>query len=126
LTPNLGQWANEEISHLPHAIVAARREYEAWFVAAIESLRGVRHIDNGATYGDDPESKRDAKGVISRFMPQNAAYDPVADQPALSAVFDFGQTYQRSSSFRKLVKELCRVLTELGHKPTVPAEWLSE
>jgi hypothetical protein len=121
--PNLEQWANEEISHLPHTIVAARREYEAWFVAALESLRGVHRIGSRATYTDDPEAKRDAKGIVSRFMPRIAAYDSVADQPALSSLFDLGQAYRGASSFRKLVTELCRVLTELGQQPVMPPEW---
>lgn len=124
--PQMLAWVREVASHVPCAIVMARREYEAWFLASIESLRGVRGISLNAGYRTDPEQKSDAKGTVRRFTPRNDPYTPTADQPALSAVFDFSQAYRRASSFRKLVKELCRVLTELGQQPEIPADWVAE
>ena len=59
-------------------------------------------------------------------MPQNTRYSETADQPALSALFDLGMAYRRASSFRKLVKELCRILEELGHEPVIPPDWSIE
>ena len=106
-------------------LALARREYEAWFLAAIESLRGKRRIRPDAAYAADPEAIRDAKGTLSRFMPARTPYRETTDQPALSAQFDLGLAYQRASSFRKLVRELCRILRELGHQPVIPSEWTS-
>jgi len=103
----------------------ARREFESWFLAAIESLRGERNISEDAVYVGDPEQERSAKAEVGKFM-QNFNYSPTADQPALSARFDMGMAYRRTSSFRKLVKELCRILVELGLTPTVPPEWSLE
>ena len=124
--PNMLVWAQEVIPQMPCGVVMARREYEAWFLAAIESLRGQRRIHQDAAYLDDPEQVRAAKAALSRFMPQNTPYSETADQPALSALFDLRTAYQQASSFRKLVKELCRILEELGHEPAVPLDWSKE
>ena len=104
----------------------ARREYEAWFLAAIESLRGQRRIHPEAAYSQDPEHVGGAKRAVSLFMPSGTPYSETADQPALSALFDLGMAYRRASSFRKLVKELCRLLAELGQEPVIPSDWSTE
>ena len=122
LVPNLTRWASEE-TFLPCAIVLARREYEAWFLASLESLRSERGVRENASYVPDPEAKGSAKDALSRFMPRNAPYQPTTHQAAFSARFDLAQAYQRASSFRKLVRELCRVLTACDHQPIIPDDW---
>ena len=122
--PSMRNWAQEVMPQMPCGIVMARREYEAWFLAAIESLRGQRRIHQEAIYLDDPEQIRAAKGALDQFMPQNMPYSETADQPALSALFDLGDAYRRASSFRKLVKELCRLIEELGQEPVIPSKWV--
>lgn len=124
--PNMLAWAREVVPAMPCGVVMARREYEAWFLAAIESLRGQRGIRSDADYLQDPEQVRAAKGVVSRFMPLNTPYAETADQPALSALLDLGMAHRRASSFRKLVRELCRLLEELGQEPVVPPDWSQE
>ena len=121
--PNMLVWAREVAPELPCGVVMARREYEAWFLAAIESLRGQRKISPEATYPNNPEQVRDAKGTVERLMMPGTHYAGTADQPALSALFDLRTAYRRASSFRKLVKELCRLLEELGYEPIVPSDW---
>ena len=125
LIPQMTQWAQEAVPPLPCAVIMARREYEAWFLAAIKSLRGKRRISDQAQYDRNPEERRGAKGVVSRFMPPNKPYSETADQVALSAEFDLGQAYRHASSFRKLVKEVCRLLKKLGHSPAIPEHWLA-
>jgi hypothetical protein len=49
-------------SDVPSAVVLARREYEAWFLAAAESLRGQRGLPDDLDSPPDPEAVRDAKG----------------------------------------------------------------
>lgn len=124
--PSMLAWAQEVIPQMPCGVIMARREYEAWFLAAIESLRGQHGIGQDAAYQSNPEQVRDAKGAVGSFMPHKVFYAPTADQPSLSARFDLGAAYRRASSFRKLVKELCRILEELGHEPVVPPEWIEE
>src|SRR6266545_5835080 len=68
------------------AVVIANREKEAWYLAAIESLRGSRGIPEDALTPADPEAIRGAKGWLARAM--GRSYSEVTDQPALSARFD--------------------------------------
>ena len=42
LGPTVQAWAAAVATHIPCSVVIAHREYEAWFLAAIESLRGYR------------------------------------------------------------------------------------
>ena len=99
--PNLRTWAGAVVAHLPCAIVLARREYEAWLLAAVESLRGQRGIVASAAYEADPEARRDAKRDLRRLT-ERGSYSPTADQAALTATFDLSTAYRRCSSFQKL------------------------
>jgi len=65
-------------------VVLAKSEYEAWFLAALDSLRGQRRIQADAMSPDEPEEIRDAKGRLRQETPRNQPYDPVDDQAALT------------------------------------------
>jgi hypothetical protein len=56
-------------------------------------------------------------------MINKGPYSPTVHQAAFTAKFDLAHAYRRCSSFRKLVKELCRVLEAAGYSPTVPLDW---
>lgn len=118
-------WAREAAAGKPCDVVIAYREYETWFLAALESLRGQYGIPKNATAPANPESKRDAKGVLEEFMPPDRAYSETGDQPAMSAAFDMGLAHRRNRSFRKLVKAVGDLLVQL-HQPLPtwpPAQW---
>lgn len=121
--PAMRRWADETAPGFPCAVVMARREYEAWFLAAITSLRGQRDIHVDATYPGDPEAVSDAKAALRAFMPPNRKYSETTDQAALSQLFDFGQACQGAASFRRLVQEVRRLLMATGHLPVVPPDW---
>jgi len=76
----------------------------------------------------NPEFKRDAKGALEEFMPPDRAYSETGDQPAMSAVFDLGLAHRRNRSFRKLVKAIGELLTQLRQPLPVwpPAGWQTE
>lgn len=84
------------------SVVIAKREYEAWLIAAASSLNGQRgfllpqHVP-------DAESLRGAKEWMSRCMPQK--YHEVSDQAAFSDRIDLDMAYANSRSFRKLAGE---------------------
>lgn len=106
ILPRLVAWAAEVAGSVPCGIVLANREYEAWFLAAIESLRGQRRISSSARRPVDPEEVRDAKGYLNEYLPETSPYTETRDQPALSARLDIDQAAVYSRSFRKLLKEV--------------------
>lgn len=96
--------AKSLIPHRRIAVVFANREYEAWFIAAAESLNGCRGFRCDAQdVRADPEVPRDAKGWMREHMPNS--YGETTDQPAFSQIFDMDLAHQRSRSFRKLCAE---------------------
>jgi hypothetical protein len=121
-------WARAVAAGTPCDVVVAYREYETWFLAALESLRGQYGIARNATAPANPESKRDAKGALEEFMPPDRAYSETGDQPAMSAVFDMGLAHRRNRSFRKLVKAIGDLLTQLRQPLPAwpPAAWQPE
>jgi hypothetical protein len=128
LAATVRAWAREAADGKPCDVVIACREYETWFLAALESLRGQYGIPTNATAPVNPESKRDAKGALEEFMPADRAYSETGDQPAMSAVFDMGLAHRRNRSFRKLVKAVGEVLVQLRQPVPAwpPGEWLAE
>jgi len=128
LAAQVRAWAREVASGTPCDVVVAYREYETWFLAALESLRGQYGVAKDAAAPANPESKRDAKGALEEFMPPDRAYSETGDQPAMSAVFDMGLTHRRNRSFRKLVKAIGELLTQLRQPLSAwpPAEWQTE
>lgn len=92
------------VPHRRISIVLANREYEAWFIAAAQSLHGHRGFNFDPMAGIDPETPRDAKGWMKARM-AGGAYGETTDQPAFSARMDLQAAYDGSRSFRKLCSE---------------------
>ncbi len=103
LSSNILRKCGHVISHKAVSVVLAKREYEAWFMAASDSLRGFRGFTFDGSLTDDPEAKRDAKRWMGERMEKG--YNPVVDQPAFSAKLDLVQASEKSRSFRKLCSE---------------------
>lgn len=127
LAPTLERWAREAAGETPCAVVMANREYEAWFLAGMEALRGRAGILPGAISHAEPEAPRDAKGELERRMRPGASYSPTVDQPALTAHLDLGNAYRRCRSFRKLVSAFGALAAAAGVAPAVwpPGGWVS-
>jgi hypothetical protein len=127
--PAVQAWAQHEAHDTPCRVVLAHREYEAWFLAAIESLHGTRGIRQDAVSHPDPEAPRGAKGQIEQRMIAGRSYSEPLDQPALSAVFDMAAAHRRCRSFRRLVKAFGELATSVGAAlpdPWPPAQWAAE
>ena len=62
---------------------------------------------------------------MKNSMPPDRAHSETGDQPAMSAVFDMGLAHHRNRSFRKLVKAIGALLTQLRQPLPAwpPAEW---
>jgi hypothetical protein len=125
LAEQVRNWAKEAAGTVPCDVVIAYREYETWFLAAVESLRGKYGIRVDAAAPEDPEARRDAKGALEAFMPANRAYSETGDQPGMSNAFDMGLAYRRNRSFRKFVKTIGDILTQmnLAMQPWPPTQW---
>ncbi|MBN1674535.1 MAG: DUF4276 family protein [Kiritimatiellae bacterium] len=109
--------ARQACPDLQLAVVLAKREYEAWFLAAAESLRGKRGLPCDLDAPSDPEGVRGAKEWLSSRMPAGSKYSEALDQPALTAVFDM-QMARRSDSFDKCYREIGRMLGSLREAGT--------
>jgi len=117
LAADVQNWANEAAAgRVPCGVVIAYREYETWFLAAMESLRGRYGIHHEALSPAEPEASRDAKSKLEEFMPFNRAYSETGDQPGMSDIFDMKAAYRRNRSFRKMVKTIGDLLRQL-HQP---------
>ncbi len=87
------------------SVVLANREFEAWFIGAAESLRGVRGLEvTEADLIQPAETPRDAKNWLATRM-GGRGYGSTTDQPAFVAHMDLSQAHRQCRSFRKLCAE---------------------
>ena len=90
-------------------VVLAKREYEAWFLAAAHSIAGRRQIDVSIAPPTEPESIRGAKEWLGKHMPRERPYSPTTDQAALTTVFDL-EAARSAPSFDKLWRDVVSLL----------------
>lgn len=109
LAPDLLQRARSAVGDIPVEVVLAVMEFEAWFLAALPSLRGHRGIREDAEVPACPEGIRGAKEAVGRQMLPGFTYSPPADQSALVGSMDL-DVARAASSFDKL----WRVVEGLG------------
>ena len=113
LGARLLSWATLARSDLPIAVVVANREYEAWFLAAAQSLRGHHGLPADLSPPDNPDAIGGAKEWIQRHTPRGIRYSPTRDQASFSQRMDLELARQNSRSFRKLDKEVRRLVEAL-------------
>ena len=118
LGPALLHRALSVCPNLPIAVVLAKHEFEAWFLAATESLRGRRGLRNDLDSPDNPEAIRGAKEWLRQRMQNGRTYRETRDQPALAALFDLEQARQ-ADSFDKCYRDIVRLLNELRDRVEV-------
>ncbi len=98
---------------LPAAVVAATREFEAWFLGSKDSLRGVRGIREDARAPEHPESIRGAKQRLTSNMVGRRKYLERDDAPAFAAQMDLDLAIRRCASFRRLTACLEEILQQV-------------
>lgn len=96
---------------MPISIILAKREFEAWFLAAAKSLRGKRGLPNNLEPPEDPESIRGAKEWLGDKM-LGGSYKETTDQPALTAIFDMNAA-RAANSFDKCYRDIRQMLETL-------------
>lgn len=92
----------------PVAIVAAKCEYEAWFLASLPTIAGVP-LDNrpglnpGLTYPDERiETRVGVKGWLDRNFPIGRIYKETLDQLPMTRLIDLDLALPKSRSLRRL------------------------
>ena len=104
--------ARQARGDLPIAVVLAKHEFESWFLAAAESLRGHRGLKNDLQSPTNPEAISGAKGWLKQQMESDETYRETLDQPGLTARLDLDQARQ-ADSFDKCYRDIIRLLDEL-------------
>jgi len=103
INERLLEWKSRHHADLNVAIVIAKREMEAWFVAGAESLR------TGLGMNPDAESLPNPKAWVGKNILQ-AYYTPTADQARLAGRLDVVMA-RCIQSFDKLFREVLRLLS---------------
>ena len=110
--PALLRRAMDVRGDLPIAVILAKREFEAWFLAAAESLKGKHGLPIDLQSPARPEDIRGAKEWLSDKMPYGRSYAETTDQPAFTAIFNMNMA-RRVDSFDKCYREIERMLKQL-------------
>lgn len=109
LGPEVLERARTARADVPLAVVLAKQEFEAWFIAAAASLRGVRGLPQDLEAPANPEDVGAAKAWLSTRMLTGNPYSESIDQPAFAAAFDLPLA-RRTDSFDKCHREIRRLL----------------
>jgi hypothetical protein len=107
-----------KVTHVPVAVVVAKKEFEAWFLGCLERFRGFMGIPADALAPDNPE-ELGGKGRLERIM-GGVDYLPSIHQVSFVRKMendDLESCRQRCPSFDKLrrdVKRLVELITVAG------------
>ena len=102
LGPSLLARAQSVRGDVPYHVVLAHREYETWFLASAESLRG-RGLPQDVIAPADPQAIRGAKEWLGTAIGQS--YDPIIHQASFTANFDIQQA-RAVPSFDRLITKI--------------------
>ncbi|MGB6064526.1 MAG: DUF4276 family protein [Desulfomonilaceae bacterium] len=94
----------KQATHLPVAVVLAKREFEAWFLGCIESFRGFKGIPADAEAPENPETLG-GKGQFKRFC-KGIKYAPSVYQAEFARRIDVSLCRERCPSFDKLLRDV--------------------
>ena len=104
LAPRLLARAESAGMGLPVYVILPQREFEGWFLAAADSIRGKRGLPADLAPPQHPEEIRGAKAWLRERM-YGHVYSETVDQPALTAIFDLNQA-KAAKSFDKCYRDL--------------------
>ncbi len=95
----------------PVVIVAANCEYEAWFLASLETITEIvldsgTALPAGLSYTGDVEARAGVKGWLTAQFPPGRIYKETIDQKAMTRLLDPARVRLRSRSFRRLCHAL--------------------
>jgi len=103
LGPRLLADAQTVHAGIKYVVALAHREYETWFLAAANSLRGCAGLPEQLIRPGNPEGIRGAKEWLGTHMP--VSYDPIIHQARLTARFDLHEA-RAIPSFDRFINRL--------------------
>ncbi len=110
--PQLLARARKARSDMLISVVLAKKEFEAWFIAAANSLRGKCGLTEDLKSPSNPENIRDAKGWLSARTTSGIGYSETDDQSTLAAIFDMSSA-RKVDSFDKCYRDISSMLEQL-------------
>ncbi|MCB5285391.1 MAG: DUF4276 family protein [Candidatus Cloacimonetes bacterium] len=113
LGPVLLARARAVASHIPLAVVVANREYEAWFLASLTSIRQAQLLPAGNRIPGElePEAHAGCKRLIADLL--SCPYEETTHQLQLTGALSLAAGVQRRSpSYAKLMRDLDRLVCE--------------
>lgn len=93
-------------------VLVAVREYEAWLLAGIQSLRNSHLIKGDASFAGDPELPRNAAGKLRELMTES--YKKTVHQASLTAHLDLDEAASKSPSFKRFLEAMTSALESAG------------
>lgn len=93
----------------PVEVVIAVCEYEAWFLAAADSLRSHPAVRDDAAPPDEPERIRDAKVRVQSMM--HESYKETLHQVGFTSVMDLRAAEEKCRSFRRMIQAVQVLIT---------------
>jgi len=109
----------------PVVVVIANSEYEAWFLASLETiagkdLEGRPGLPAGTVYLDsDIEGLAGVKGWLGRKFPEGRKYKETQDQACMTRLLDPELVQLRCRSFRRLCKAIDEAVAAIDMQQVV-------
>lgn len=108
--PRLLKTARDQGVETPCRVVVAVREIEAWLIAGIESLGGVRGVPEDLGPPENVESIRGAKEWLDRRM--RTGYKPTIDLLPLLMKLDYEFARRGAPSLDKFLRDLMALVED--------------
>lgn len=115
----------------PIAYCLMYREFETLFVAYLNEFSGltIPHLQhknltfqNNIPVFDNPESKRDAKGVVSDYLLRVGTYKPTVDQASITQALNIGVLETKNiPCFHTLVRCAKHLIENIGMSSVYPS-----
>ena len=110
---HLSQRCEQFHSICPVQVVYAHREYESWFLASLDTIKGRSVIPDTASFSAAVEDISNPKQWLTDQMPQGRAYKETTHQASFSGLIDVDLAYNESRSFRRLCHALEQLLDSM-------------
>ena len=105
----LTQRINELNPRVPIVVVIARWEYEAWFLASLETI-SPQFFSEETHFDGEVEEQRSPKGWLNARFPPGRKYSETRDQVRMTTIMQFDLVEQRSRSFKRLRDAIDEIL----------------